>query len=205
MRHRESPLLSCHLVPDGRRFCRGAWRRKDVSVLVSGTETPRVLCSRSGTGRRLTWLLETILVTFVCIEENKAIRVTGRGGQWNSETSRLPHICRRSTQRWRWGCHTYAPTALYSSPGTHFSSGRIYPQRHSAAGRVRSFEKSSDLIGNGTTQHVSTLKCLLQGPITTEVASKPPWAVGEASHVLSHKTLQICLTQAVLRNIPNGF
>jgi hypothetical protein len=35
-------------------------------------------------------------------------------------------------------------------PGTHFCYRLSQPQGHSAAGRVRSIEKSNDLIGNGT-------------------------------------------------------
>jgi hypothetical protein len=35
-------------------------------------------------------------------------------------------------------------------PGTHFRQRLSRPQGHSAAGRIRSIEKSSDLIGNRT-------------------------------------------------------
>jgi hypothetical protein len=35
-------------------------------------------------------------------------------------------------------------------PGTHFCKTMIRPQGHSAVGRIRSIEKSNDLIGNQT-------------------------------------------------------
>jgi hypothetical protein len=63
----------------------------------------------------------------------KAITVTGRGGLRDFEA---PTFSRQSVHRWRWGCQPYASAALY-------------PQGHSAAGRIRLIEKSND-IGNGT-------------------------------------------------------
>jgi hypothetical protein len=58
----------------------------------------------------------------------KAIPVTGRGGLYGCETSRLPHFSRQSPHRWRWGCQ-----ALRTG--------------HSEAGNIGSIEKSYGLIG----------------------------------------------------------
>jgi hypothetical protein len=40
---------------------------------------------------------------------------------------------RQSAHKWRWGCKPYAPTTLY-------------PQGHIVAGKIRSIEKSNDVI-----------------------------------------------------------
>jgi hypothetical protein len=59
---------------------------------------------------------------------------------------------RQSAHRWRSGCQPYAPVEPYPRkiPGTHFCLRRSRHHEHSAAGRIRSVEKSSDLIGNRT-------------------------------------------------------
>jgi hypothetical protein len=83
-------------------------------------------------------------------KEGKAIPVIIRGGAWASETSRLPHFpdnrltdggevvrltCRRS----------FTPKKI---PNTHFYYRQSRTRGHSVAGRIRSIEKSNDLIGN---------------------------------------------------------
>jgi hypothetical protein len=82
-------------------------------------------------------------------------------GPWDVEA---PTFCRQSAHRWRWGCQPYAPAALYSRkiPGTHFSYRLSRPQGHSAAGRIRSIEKSGDLIGNRTRCLRLVAECLNQ-------------------------------------------
>jgi hypothetical protein len=57
---------------------------------------------------------------------------------------------KQSAHRWRWGCQPYAPTTLYPPrkiAATHFGYRLSRPQGHSAAGRIRWIERSSDLIG----------------------------------------------------------
>jgi hypothetical protein len=51
-------------------------------------------------------------------------------GLWDVE---VPAFSRQSAHRWRWGWQA-----------------ALYPQDHSAAGRIKSIEKSNDLIGNQT-------------------------------------------------------
>jgi hypothetical protein len=58
---------------------------------------------------------------------------------WDVEA---PTFSRQSAHRWRWGCQPYASAALYS-----FLLEAESTQGHSVAGRIRSIEKSSDLIG----------------------------------------------------------
>jgi hypothetical protein len=43
--------------------------------------------------------------------KGKAIPVTGRGGPWGCETSRLPYFSRQPAHRWRWG-QPYSPAAI---------------------------------------------------------------------------------------------
>jgi hypothetical protein len=65
---------------------------------------------------------------------------------------KAPTFSRQSANRWRWGCQPYAPAALYPQQDSWYSflleAGR--PQGHIAVGRIRSTEKSNDLIGNRT-------------------------------------------------------
>jgi hypothetical protein len=68
-------------------------------------------------------------------------------GLWDVK---IPTCSKQSAHRWQWGCHLYALATLYprNIPGTHFCRSLSGPQRHSAAGKIRSIEKSSDLIVN---------------------------------------------------------
>jgi hypothetical protein len=85
----------------------------------------------------------------MCKKEIKAIHVRGRGGPEGCEMSRLPHFLDNRltdggevvslTRR----PHLYPPRKI---PGTRFFKRLSRPQGHSAAGRIRSIEKSSDLI-----------------------------------------------------------
>jgi hypothetical protein len=64
-----------------------------------------------------------------------------------------PTFSRQSAHRWQWICQPYAPAALYTPrkiPGTHFCWRLSRPQGHNSAGRLRSTEKSNDIIGNRT-------------------------------------------------------
>jgi hypothetical protein len=66
-------------------------------------------------------------------------------GMWGVEA---PTFSRQSAHRWRWGCQPYAPAALYPQEDSWYSfSG---PHDHSVPGRIKSTEKSNDLIGNRT-------------------------------------------------------
>jgi hypothetical protein len=86
-------------------------------------------------------------------KKGKTIPVTGHGGSWGSETSKLPHLVDSRLARWRWGCQPYAPVALYLPPSP---PGK--PQGRNAAGRINSIEKSTkDLIGNRTRRVPATL------------------------------------------------
>jgi hypothetical protein len=81
------------------------------------------------------------------LKKGKAIPVTGREGPWGCETSRLPYFLDNQltdvgevvspTRR--------PPFTPRKIPGTHFCSRLSRPQGHSAAGRVRSIEKSNDI------------------------------------------------------------
>jgi hypothetical protein len=82
-------------------------------------------------------------------KKSETIPVTGRGGPQNCETSRLPHFpdnrltdggeVVRLTRR--------PPFTARKIPHTHFYRRLSGPQGQSAAGGIRSIEKSSDLIG----------------------------------------------------------
>jgi hypothetical protein len=52
-------------------------------------------------------------VVVVVAKKDRAIPVTGRGGLWDCEASKLPHFSRQSAHRWRWSCQPYVPAALY--------------------------------------------------------------------------------------------
>jgi hypothetical protein len=90
---------------------------------------------------------------FICIKvKGKSIPVTGHEGPYGCETSRLPQFSRN---RLTDGGEIVSPTRRPSFtpmkiPGTHFCYRLIRPQGHSAAGRIRSIEKSNHLIGNRT-------------------------------------------------------
>jgi hypothetical protein len=81
--------------------------------------------------------------------KGKAIPVTGHEGPWGCETSRLPHFL---DTRLTDGGKVVSPTRRTpftprKTSGTHFCWRLSRPQGHSAAGRIRSFEKSNDLMG----------------------------------------------------------
>jgi hypothetical protein len=56
-------------------------------------------------------------------------------------------------------------------PGTHFCQGLSRPQGHSAARRIRSIEKSNDLIGNRTRDLTA---CRTVPQLTTPLRPPPP-------------------------------
>jgi hypothetical protein len=68
-------------------------------------------------------------------------------GLWDVK---YPTLSRQSAERWRWGCHSYAPAALYPLKirDTHFCQRLSRPQGHSAAGRIRPLDKSTDFVWN---------------------------------------------------------
>jgi hypothetical protein len=76
--------------------------------------------------------------------------ITGHGGPYDWETSKLPTFSREPAHRWRWNCESYAPASFPLPPrkiaSTHFCYRPSRPESHSAAGRIRSVEKSNDLI-----------------------------------------------------------
>jgi hypothetical protein len=64
-----------------------------------------------------------------------------------------PIFSRQSVYRWRWGYQPYGPAALYPPERFLVLLSVKRPSRlqgQNAAGRIRSNEKSSDFIGNGT-------------------------------------------------------
>jgi hypothetical protein len=72
-------------------------------------------------------------------------------GMWNIQA---PTFSRQSTHRWRWGCQPYEPAGRPLPPGRFMVlisiRGWVDPRGHSAAGRIRSVEKSNGLFGNRT-------------------------------------------------------
>jgi hypothetical protein len=69
------------------------------------------------------WMFLKSLPTFLqCIlrVKGEAIPVTGRGGPYGCETSRLT-FSTQSAHRWRWGCQPYALAALYSQEDSWYS------------------------------------------------------------------------------------
>jgi hypothetical protein len=78
----------------------------------------------------------------------KTIRVTGRGGPYGCETSRLSHFLdNRLTVGGEVVNLTRRPVFTPRKiPGTHFCQRLSRPQALIAAGRIRSIEKSSDFI-----------------------------------------------------------
>jgi hypothetical protein len=47
-----------------------------------------------------------------CVENMKAVHVTGHVGPQSCDTPKIPTFSRQSAHRWRWGCQPYAPAAL---------------------------------------------------------------------------------------------
>jgi hypothetical protein len=88
----------------------------------------------------------------IVYSKRKATPVTGRGRLYGCETSRFPHFLDNQltdggevvslTRR--------PPLSARRVPAAHFCERLRRPQGHSVAGRIRSTEKSSDLIGNRT-------------------------------------------------------
>jgi hypothetical protein len=62
--------------------------------------------------------IENVNSTLFKPYNDKAIPVTGRGGQQGRETLRLS---RQSAHRRRWGCQPYAPAALYPQEDSWYS------------------------------------------------------------------------------------
>jgi hypothetical protein len=84
--------------------------------------------------------------------KGKAIPVTGHGGPQCCETLRLPHFLDNQLTE---GSEVVSltdqlPFTPRKIPCTHFCYRLCRPCGHSAAGRIRSTEKSNDLIGNQT-------------------------------------------------------
>jgi hypothetical protein len=79
----------------------------------------------------------------------KSIPVTGREGPYGCKTSRFPHFLEnRLTGGGEVVSFTRRPPFTpRKASGTHFCYRLSWPQGHSAAGRIRSIEKSNDLIG----------------------------------------------------------
>jgi hypothetical protein len=84
--------------------------------------------------------------------KGKAIPVPGVGGPQGCETSRLSHFLdNRLTDGGEVVSLTRVPPFTPRKiPGTHFCYRLRRPQGHSAAGRIRSIEKSNDFIRNRT-------------------------------------------------------
>jgi hypothetical protein len=84
--------------------------------------------------------------------EVKKVFVAGRGGPQRCETSRLPHfLYNRLTNGGEAGSLMRRPPFNPRKiPGTQFCYRLSRLQCHSAAGRIRSIEKSSNLMRNRT-------------------------------------------------------
>jgi hypothetical protein len=83
-------------------------------------------------------------------KKGKSVLVTGREGQSGCETSRLPHCL--DNQLMDGGevvsLRRRLPFTPRKIPGTHFCWRLSRPRGYSVVGRIRSIEKSNDLIGN---------------------------------------------------------
>jgi hypothetical protein len=90
---------------------------------------------------------------------------------WDVEA---PTFSRHSAHRWRWGCQPYAPAALCPQEDSWhlFLLEAESTPGHSAAGMIRSIEKSNDLIGN-LTRDLPTCSIVIQ---TTTLPRGPPWS-----------------------------
>jgi hypothetical protein len=82
----------------------------------------------------------------------KAIPVTGRGGPYGCETSRFPHLLDNRLTDGGEVVSLTRQTPLYPQEDSWYSFllEAESNQCHSAAGRIRSIEKCSDLIENRT-------------------------------------------------------
>jgi hypothetical protein len=85
-----------------------------------------------------------------CYCKSKAIPAINRGGPQGCEMSRLPHFLdnRLTDGGEDVNLRRRPPFTFTKIPGIHFCQNLSRPQDHGAAGRIRSADKSSDLIGN---------------------------------------------------------
>jgi hypothetical protein len=105
---------------------------------------------------KLTWKYEVweeyCLLRCGCSVKAKGKAIRGRKGPWGCETSRLPHFQDRRLTDVGGDVNftprpTYMPSKI-SSP--HFCYRLSRPQGRSAAERIRSIEKSNDIVRNRT-------------------------------------------------------
>jgi hypothetical protein len=84
----------------------------------------------------------------------KAIPVQDNGHPQQCEMSRLPHVSKQSVHRLLWRCQPYVLwPPLMPHKGSWYSfllEALSWSHSHSVAGRIRSTEKSNDLIRNLT-------------------------------------------------------
>jgi hypothetical protein len=79
------------------------------------------------------------------------LSVTGRGGRYGCETSRLPHfVASQLTYGGEASLTRRPPFTPRKIPRIHFCYGLSQPQGHSAAVSIRPVEKYNVLIGNRT-------------------------------------------------------
>jgi hypothetical protein len=83
-------------------------------------------------------------------EKYNAIPVTGRGGSKGCETSRLAHFPDNGLTHGREVVSLMRRPSQEDSWYSFLSKRLSLPRGHNAAGRIRSIEKSNDLIGNRT-------------------------------------------------------
>jgi hypothetical protein len=102
----------------------------------------------------------------------KAIPVTGTERSYGCGKSRLPHFLenRLTDGDEIVRLQRRPPFTPRKIPGTHLCWRLSQPQGHSEAGRIRSIEKSNDLIGNRTS-HIPACRIVPQ-PTTLSHAPK---------------------------------
>jgi hypothetical protein len=110
------------------------------------------------------------------VQKGKVLPVTGCGCPKGSETLRLPHfLCNLFTDGGEVdSLKCRPPFTARKIPGTHFCLRLSRPHGHSVVGRIKSIEKSSDLIGNKTRDLpacsiVPQTTTLLRVPVITSV------------------------------------
>jgi hypothetical protein len=117
------------------------------------------------------------------VQQRKVIPVTGRGGLWGCETSRLPHFLDNRLTDGGEVSLTHLPPF---TPGRFLVlisiRGWVEPQGHIAAGRIRSIEKSNELIGNRTRDHpacsiVPQVTTLPRGQLRIIIPENSEWLV----------------------------
>jgi hypothetical protein len=92
------------------------------------------------------------VVAPMCSSFCKAVLVTGHGGPWCCEASRLPQLLYSLLTD---GCEVVSlmhrpPLTSRKIPGTHSCYRLSRPKGFSAAGRIKSMEKSNNSIRNRT-------------------------------------------------------